>query len=179
MCSSDLVSGGAQRALVGVANKNGIYYVFSRASLDRGPVARLRIATGGNPPTSGNGSISPSAFDGARLYVGGGHIAFGGQVVAGTVSAYDPNDLAAPIWRTGISSGSVLGAVSAAPGIVVVGAGSMMVVLDAGHGTLLFKAPAATAGAANPAIFYGAATIVQGVIYQGDTHGNLYAYAAH
>ena len=177
--TGSVTPGGAQRALVGVANKNGIYYVFSRASLDRGPVARLRIATGGNPPTSGNGSISPSAFDGARLYVGGGHIAIGGQVVAGTVSAYDPNDLAAPIWRTGISSGSVLGAVSAAPGIVVVGAGSMMVVLDAGHGTLLFKAPAATAGAANPAIFYGAATIVQGVIYQGDTHGNLYAYAAH
>ena len=102
-----------------------------------------------------------------------------GQVVAGTVSAYDPNDLNAPIWRTGISSGPVLGAVSAAPGIVVVGAGSMMVVLDAVHGTLLSQAPAATAGAANPAIFYGAATIAQGVIYQGDTRGTLYAYAAH
>src|SRR5439155_26969159 len=38
--------GGAERTLVGVANKNGIYYVFDRASLDKGPVARLRIATG-------------------------------------------------------------------------------------------------------------------------------------
>ena len=171
--------GGAHRRLIGVANKNGIYYVFSRASLDSGPVARLRIATGGNPPTAGNGSISPSAFDGSRLYIGGGHIPIDGQVVAGTVSAYDPNDLRAPIWRTGISSGPVLGAVSAAPGIVVVGAGSMMVVLDAVHGTLLLQAPAATAGAANPAIFYGAATIAQGVIYQGDTRGTLYAYAAH
>src|SRR5205823_12602953 len=93
--------GGAQRALVGVANKNGIYYVFSRASLDRGPVARLRIATGGNPPTSGNGSISPSAFDGARLYVGGGHIATRGPAGAGTVSSYDPTDLAAPACPTG------------------------------------------------------------------------------
>src|SRR5439155_1518440 len=97
-----------QRALVGVANKNGIYYVFSRASLDRGPVARLRIATGGNPPTSGNGTISPSAVDGARLYVGGGHIAIGGQVVAGTVSAYDPNDLAAADGVTGSSGGPAL-----------------------------------------------------------------------
>jgi len=171
--------GGAPRRLIGVANKNGIYYVFSRASLDSGPVARLRIATGGNPPTAGNGSISPSAFDGSRLYIGGGHISIDGQVVAGTVSAYDPNDLRAPIWRTGISSGPVLGAVSTAPGIVVVGAGSMMIVLDAAHGTLLLQAPAATAGAANPAIFYGAATIAQGVIYQGDTRGTIYAYAAH
>ena len=55
----------------------------------------------------------------------------------------------------------------------------MMIVLDAAHGTLLLQAPAATAGAANPAIFYGAATIAQGVIYQGDTRGTLYAYAAH
>jgi len=72
----------------------------------------------------------------------------------------------------------VLGAVSAAPGILVLGAGSMMVVLDADHGTPLFQAPAAAAGAANPAIFYGAATIADGVIYQGDTEGNLHAYAA-
>ena len=171
--------GGAERRLVGVANKNGIYYVFDRASLDKGPVARLRIATGGNPPTGGNGSISPSAFDGSRLYVGGGHIAVNGQVVPGTVSAFDPNALQSPTWRTAISSGPVLGAVSAAPGILVLGAGSMMVVLDADHGTPLFQAPAAPAGAANPAIFYGAATIADGVIYQGDTQGNLYAYAAH
>src|SRR4029077_16181065 len=61
--------GGAWRALVGVANKNGIYYVFDRADLDRGPVARLRIATGGNPPTSGNGSISASALGGSRPYI--------------------------------------------------------------------------------------------------------------
>ena len=171
--------GGAERRLVGVANKNGIYYVFDRASLDKGPVARLRIATGGNPPTSGNGSISPSAFSGSRLYVAGGHIAVNGQVVPGTVSAFDPDALQSPIWRAAISSGPVLGAVSAAPGILVLGAGSMMVVLDADHGTPLFQAPAAPAGAANPAIFYGAATIAGGVIYQGDTQGNLHAYAAH
>src|SRR5439155_27347776 len=103
----------------------------------------------------------------------------GGHMFAGPDCAYDPNGLRGPIWRTGIRSGPCLGAVSAAPGLVVVGAGSMMVVLDAGRGTLLFKAPAATAGAANPAIFYGAATIVLGVIYQGDTRGNLYGYAAH
>src|SRR5438034_6882027 len=171
--------GGAERRLVGVANKNGIYYVFDRANLDKGPVARLRIATGGNPPTSGNGSISPSAFSGSRLYVAGGHIAVNGQVVPGTVSAFDPDALQSPIWRAAISSGPVLGAVSAAPGILVLGAGSMMVVLDADHGTPLFQAPAAPAGAANPAIFYGAATIAGGVIYQGDTEGNLHAYAAH
>src|SRR4029077_2772942 len=87
--------GGASRALVGVANKNGIYYVFDGPALDRGPVARLRIAPGGNPPTSGNGSISPSAFDGSRLYIGGGHITVDWRLYPGTISAYDPNHLRA------------------------------------------------------------------------------------
>jgi len=170
--------GGAVRDLVGVANKNGIYYVFDRASLDQGPVARLRIATGGNPPTSGNGSISPSAFDGARLYVGGGHVAVNGQLVAGTVSAYNPDDLRAPIWRSGLSSGPVLGAVTAVPGLAVVGAGSSVMVLDSASGTTVFQIIAAGGTAARPSIFYGAASVANGVLYIGDTSGNLYAFGA-
>jgi outer membrane protein assembly factor BamB len=176
--SGTVTPGGQQRALVGIANKNGVYYVFDRAGLDRGPLARLRIATGGNPPTSGNGSISPSAFDGAHLYVGGGHISIGGAPAAGTVSAYDPNDLRAPLWRTGLSSGPVLGAVSAGAGLVVVGAGNAIVILDSATGSVISQTSAGGGSAARPSIFYGAASLGGGVLYQGDTSGNLYALAA-
>jgi len=174
-----VTGGGAPRRLVGVANKNGIYYVFDRAGLDRGPVARLRIADGGNPPTSGNGSISPSAFDGSRLYIGGGHIAVNGQIAAGTLSAYDPNDLRAPVWRTGLSSGPVLGAVSAVPELAVVGAGSSIVMVDSSAGDILWQAPAVDGPAAPPAIFYAAASVANGRLYLGDTAGHLYAFEAH
>ena len=167
---------GRPRALVGVANKNGLYYIFDRANLDAGPLVRLRIADGGNPPTSGNGSISPSAFDGSRLYIGGGHIAIDGRLVAGTLSAFDPNDLRAPIWRTGLSSGPVLGAVTAVPGLAVVGAGSSILVLDTANGTVVFQMSASGGSAARPPIFYGAATVAGGVLYQGDTNGHLYAF---
>ncbi|MEO6795566.1 MAG: PQQ-binding-like beta-propeller repeat protein [Candidatus Dormibacter sp.] len=175
--SGTVTGGGARRRLVGVANKNGTYYVFDRAGLDRGPVARLRIADGGNPPTSGNGSISPSAFDGARLYVGGGHLAVNGQLVAGTLSAFDPDHLQAPIWRTGLS-GPVLGAVSAIPGAAVVAAGSSVVMVDSSGGGILWQASAVRGTAAYPAMFYGAASVAYGRLYLGDTAGHLYAYEA-
>ena len=170
--------GGASRGLVGVANKNGLYYVFDRSNLAGGPVARLRIAQGGNPPTSGNGSISPSAFDGARLYVGGGHLAIDGALAPGTLSAYDPNDMGAPLWRIGIGSGPVLAAVTAVPGLIVVGAGSSITILDSAGGRTVFQTHAAGGSAGRPAIFYGAATIAGGVLYEGDTSGNLYALTA-
>ena len=171
--------GGASRALVGVANKNGLYYVFDRLNVAGGPVARLRIAQGGNPPTSGNGSISPSAFDGARLYIGGGHIVVNGQLMPGTLSAYNPDDLRAPLWRSGLSTGPLLGAVTAVPGLAVVGAGSSVIVFDSARGTIVFQTSAAGGSAGRPAIFYGAATVAGGVLYQGDTAGNLYALTAH
>lgn len=174
--SGTVTLGGGPRRLVGVANKNGVYYVFDRTSLSQGPVARLRIATGGNPPTAGNGSISPSAFDGSRLYVAGGHIAIDGQIFPGTVAAYDPNDLSHPLWRTGMRGGPVLGAVSATSGVAIVGAGSFLIALDSRSGAVLFSTPATGSGnAGRPSIFYGAASIAGGVLYLGDTSGHIYA----
>src|SRR5207247_11235321 len=170
--------GGASRGLVGVANKNGLYYVFDRSNLAGGPVARLRIAQGGNPPTSGNGSISPSAFDGARLYVGGGHLAIDGALAPGTLSAYDPNDMGAPLWRIGIGSGPVLAAVTTVPGLIVVGAGSSITVLDSAGARTVFRTHAAGRGPGRPALFYGAASLAGGVLYQGDPSGNRHALPA-
>jgi len=52
-----IAPGGSMRPLVGVANKNGTFYVFDRGSLAPGPVARLQIADPGSDPEDGDGSI--------------------------------------------------------------------------------------------------------------------------
>src|ERR1700724_1160765 len=55
-------------SLLGVANKNGIYYALKRDALGSGPVWEDTIANGGQCPECGDGSISPSAWDGTTLY---------------------------------------------------------------------------------------------------------------
>ena len=104
-----IAPGGSMRPLVGVANKNGTFYVFDRGSLAPGPVARLQIADPGSDPEDGDGSIAPSA------YVAGGSTTIGGTTYEGSVRAWDPNDLSKPIWEHGFADGPVLGAVTAAP----------------------------------------------------------------
>ena len=164
---------GARRQLVGVVNKDGFYYVFDRAHLSDGPVATIKVADAKETdPTKGNGSVSPSAFDGHRLYIGGGGATLNGQAVPGNLAAYDPNNLQAPIWRVG-TSGPVIGAVSSSDGLVVIGNGPLTSVLASGDGSVIFNASVSKPKAA---VIFGAASIAGGRIYQGDTAGNLYAY---
>ena len=47
------VIGGQSEALVGVINKNGIYYAFERDALASGPVWSTRIAIGGGESDDG------------------------------------------------------------------------------------------------------------------------------
>jgi hypothetical protein len=175
-----VTSKGTRRSLVGVANKNGTYYVFDRAHVGAGPVARLQAALAGDPggcPECGDGSISPSAWDGRTLYVAGGNAQIQGASYPGNVSAWNPNNLSAPIWRRGLTGGPVLGSVVAAPGIVAAGAGSYTDVLRSRDGNVLLHAPVSGIGGSNAAIFYGPPSIACGVLFEGDTAGNLYAYA--
>jgi len=75
--------GGSVHRLLGVANKNGNYYAFDEASLSTGPVWTVTVAQGGSAPQFGDGSISPSAWDGTNLYVGGGRATINGQRCSG------------------------------------------------------------------------------------------------
>jgi outer membrane protein assembly factor BamB len=59
-----------------------------------------------------------------------------------------------------------------------VGAGSSIIALDTASGAILFQTSAGGGSAARPPIFYGAASIAGGVLYQGDTYGRLYALSA-
>ena len=72
--SGTVTPGGSRRQLLGIPNKNGNYYVFDRARIASGPVATIVLAHAPRTdPTKGNGSISPSAFDGHTLYIAGGY----------------------------------------------------------------------------------------------------------
>jgi len=172
--SGTVSRGGARRQLLGLPNKNGMYYVFDRARVADGPVATIHLANAPRTdPTKGNGSVSPSAFDGHTLYIAGGGTEINGLSVPGSLSAYDPNDFSKPVWQFG-AAGPVLGAVTTASGVVAIGNGAFTTLLSAADGTVVFKA-----AVTNPkqAVIFGAATILGGVVYQGDTGGNLYAYS--
>ena len=70
---------GKTRKLVGVVNKNGIYYAFDRTAIGAGPVWRMRVADGGSTPKAGSGTIAPAAWDGQNrtLYTGGDSVTIG------------------------------------------------------------------------------------------------------
>jgi len=166
--SPTLFRDAAGRLLVGASQKDGHYYAFDRARLSDGPVWTTRLATGGDCPTCGDGSISTAAFDGSSLYAGGGRIMIGAVEVRGTVSALDPATGVAR-WTFTDLHGPVLAPVSVANGVVFAAAGTQAVALDAATGALLWRFDTGV-------FLYGGIAISDGRIFFGDTHGNLYAF---
>jgi len=162
---------GSVRKLLGLADKNGIYYAFVRGKVGKGPLWEVAIANGGGCPQCGEGSISPSAWDGSTLYVAGGNTTINGKLCQGSVQALNPANGSA-LWQNCLTSGPVLGAVTAVPGLAVVGAGPDLVAIATASGDTLFSYTAS-----GGAIFYGGTSISNGVLYVGDTNGNLYAFA--
>lgn len=150
--------------LVGVVNKNGVFYTFRRDALPSGPVWSTRIAIGGSDPTIGSGDIASAAFDGTTLYVGGDETA----TCAGTVNAFNPST-GALIWQHCFTDGFVMGGVTGTSGgVVAVGEGSHVAVLSATNGASLF-----TFTGTGP--FWGPPSIVGSTLYEGDMAGHLYA----
>ena len=95
---------GTTHRLIGVANKNGIYYALDEANIAAGPVWQDSIAVPGSGPEGGQGSISPSAWDGTNLYVAGGNTTITGRVAR---AACEQSTLqrarlsGKPVWGTG------------------------------------------------------------------------------
>lgn len=165
--------GGVQHLLVGVANKNGIYYAFDRSSIGSGPLWRATIATigGGCGPECGDGSISPSAWDGSTLYVAGGQTTIAGASCKGSLRALAPAT-GKFIWQRCLKSGPVLGAVSLVPGVAVVGEGTTLAVIATSNGHILYTHQDTKSNSH----FYGPASISNGVLYIGNFDGYLYAF---
>ncbi len=162
---------GTSSSLIGLAHKNGLYYAFSRNAVSDGPIWVAGIAGGGSDPEAGDGSISPSAWDGDRLYVAGGGTYIGGNYCPGSVRALD----AATgnfLWEHCMRNGPVLAPVTVVSGVVVIEEGSAMDILSAASGKTLFTYTDSNDGS----MFVGAASISNGVLYVGNLDGNLYAF---
>jgi polyvinyl alcohol dehydrogenase (cytochrome) len=162
-------SGGAP--MLGIQNKNGVYYAFDRSSLSSGPVWQTHIAKPGECPECGAGDISPSAWDGKYLYVGGGNTKVSGVSCQGSVQALQPST-GNVVWQNCLQSGPVLGAITVTPGVVFLGQGSYFMALNSSTGNTLFSYQDTASGSD----FWGPASVSNGVAYIGNQDGTLFAF---
>ena len=153
--------GGNTHEMVGVQNKNGMYYTFDQSSLHTGPVWQQKISTS-------TISISSSAWDGSMLYVAGRNTTIGGKSCKGSIQALNPAT-GAFIWQDCLNDGNVLAPVSAVPGVVFVGEGSHILAINTASGKLLFNYKTN-----NP--IDAAPSIANGFVYVGNNGGTLYAF---
>lgn len=158
--------------MVGVQNKNGVYYAFDRSSISSGPVWQTQIAQAGECPDCGEGDISPSAWDGNYLYVAGGDTTISGVSCKGSVQALQPAS-GSIVWQDCLQSGPVVGAVTAVPGVLFLGAGTSFMAFSASSGNTLFSYQDTNAGSD----FFGPALISGGVAYIGNQDGTLFAFS--
>ena len=156
------------RQLVGAGQKDGGYYGFDRDDLAAGPVWIAPIAIGGDVPQQGQGTLSTAAFDGKRLYVGGGIPRDTiDPTILGAVSAVNPAT-GRVVWRHTFS-GPVVAPVSFANGVVFAVGGKTVAALDATTGALLWSFDMKSWG-------FGGVAIARGRIYVGDLFGNIYSF---
>lgn len=162
---------GVQQNLVGVANKNGIYYAFVRGNLHSGPAWTAQIGISGSCPQCGQGSIAASAWDGTNLYVAGGTTTINGSNCSGSLRALDPAT-GNFIWQTCLLQGPVLGAVTVVPGVAVVTQGNTVSLISTGSGQVLNNLVDTTTFSR----YYASATVSNGMLFVGNMNGKFYAY---
>ena len=157
-------TGGVAHPMVGVINKNGIYYAFQRGAISNGPLWSRQLSTA-------LGSIAPSAWDGKWLYVAGGNTTIHGKFCDGSLRALNPAT-GASIWEHCLTNGRVFAAVTVIPGVVVVGDRRFVTAMETATGKTLFEFEDPN----QSSFFYSAATISHGALYVGNNDGNLYAF---
>jgi outer membrane protein assembly factor BamB len=162
---------GVVHQMVGLPNKNGIYYAFDRSAISNGPLWQRRISGGGSCPECGHGDISPSAWDGSHLFVGGETTTINGVACAGSIRELGPST-GKVAWADCLQSGPVLGAVTAVPGVAFADAGNTAYAVATSTGAILWSYQDTNSGST----FWGAPTISNGQAYFGNQDGNLYAF---
>ncbi len=166
----DTTINGTLRHMIGVANKNGIYYALDRTNIAAGPVWEDVIAYGGDCQDCADGSVSPSAFDGTTLYIGGGRqTATGTQL--GSVRAVNPSN-GQTLWVDYYTDGPVIGAVLAANGVVAFTHGPSVEVVNAKTGASYLSYHDTGANAS----FFAPVTFANGVLYTGSMSGTIFAF---
>jgi polyvinyl alcohol dehydrogenase (cytochrome) len=163
--------GGVVHPMMGIQNKNGIYYAFKRYDISRGPLWQDRVASSGNCPECGKGGISPSAYNGHLLFIGSEKIRIGHVICAGSIRAVRPST-GKVVWADCLRSGPVLGAVTAVPGLAFVDAGNTVYAVGTKRGTIVWSYKDTHDGSR----FWGAPTVSGGRVYAGNQDGHLYAF---
>jgi outer membrane protein assembly factor BamB len=153
---------------VGAGHKDGHYYAFQRSNLAAGPVWRTPVSQSGDAPQDGDGTISTAAFDGARIYVGGGNAPNSNNpYLNGTLVAIDPAT-GKVLWRHGFPA-PVLSPVSTVNGVVFAAGGNLIEALNGKDGSVLWSFR-------TDQQIYGGIAIAGDTIYVGDLSGQLYAF---
>ena len=156
------------KQLVGAGHKDGHYYAFERANLSGGPLWAAEVARQGEVPQSGDGTLSTAAFDGKRLYVGGGTPpGVIDPLVHGSVVAIDPAS-GEIVWRR-LFPGPIIAPVSTVNGVVFAAGGNLIEAMDASSGKVLWSYR-------TQETLYGGIAIAGDMIFVGDLSGTLYAF---
>jgi outer membrane protein assembly factor BamB len=163
--------GGVVHPMLGIQNKNGIYYAFDRYAISKGPIWRDRVAGSGNCAKCGTGSISPSAYNGHLLFIGSQKTRIGRVTCAGSIRAVRPST-GQVVWADCLRSGPALGAVTAVPGLAFVDAGNTIYAVGTNRGTIVWSYKDTNRGSR----FWGAPIVSGGRVYVGNRDGNLYAF---
>lgn len=162
----DATISGVVHHMVGLVNKNGMYYALDRTNLSAGPLWQVRLAA---PPGSGGDSIASSAWDGSTLYAAAARTTINKKNCAGSLRALNPAT-GKFIWQDCLSS-DVLSPVTVVPGLAVAGGGTSFIIVNAQTGKQLFHFLDTLKGSN----FLGPASISNGILYQGNKDGYLYA----
>jgi polyvinyl alcohol dehydrogenase (cytochrome) len=163
-----LFTDSAGRELVGAGQKDGGFYAFDRNDLAAGPIWTAPIAIGGEVPQIGQGTLSTPAFDGKRLFIGGGHPPeIVDDSLLGAVSAVSPDD-GTILWRH-MFDGPVIAPVAYANGLVFAVGGNSVIALDAASGDVLWSYQMKAPG-------FGGVAIARGRVYVGDLSKTIYAF---
>jgi len=158
--------GGVLHKMVGLINKNGMYYAFDRTKMSAGPVWQRRLAA---PESLGENNISSSAWDGTRLYVSGAKATIKGISCKGSLQALNPAS-GVPLWQDCLSQ-NALDPVIAVPGLAAIGEGKSLIIVNTSTGARLFTFQD-TSTTSN---FWGPGSISNGILYAGNKDGKLYA----
>jgi len=168
----EATSGGTLHHMVGLINKNGYYYAFDRANIAAGPIWPVspQLAIPGNSPQIGKGSISSSVVNPQSVFAATGAATVNGISCAGSVASMKQGN-GIVNWQKCLPA-PVLAPLIAVSGMIVVGAGDTMYILNMLTGKALFTYQDTNSNS----IFWGAATISNGILYEGNMDGTLYAF---
>jgi outer membrane protein assembly factor BamB len=149
------------------SDKNGIVYAWNQSDLRAGPIWQNRLALPSN--NTSNPNLGPVSFHGGDVFVGTSTTHFGGVTYSGSVSALSAVT-GKVLWRDPENGGPVLGAPVYANGVLVVGSGSLLQVLNASNGHVLYSFHVSTGK------FEGPAAISHGEIVIGADDGTVHAF---